>query len=70
VGGEHWLSDVDVDGVPMRVVEFDDQSGLATCAGADGSEAPVDVEPISPVQEGDLVLVQSGVALVLLEEAS
>ena len=53
----------------MRVLEFDDECGLATCVSPDGVEGPVDVEPISPVQAGDVVLVQAGVALVLLEEA-
>jgi len=53
----------------MRVLDFDDECGVATCVGADGVEGPVDAEPISPVQAGDVVLVQSGVALVLLEQA-
>jgi len=58
-----------VDGVPMRVLEFDEECGLATCVAPDGSEMPVDVEPISPVEIGDVVLVQSGVGLVLLDGA-
>jgi hydrogenase maturation factor len=60
----------DEDGIPMRVVDFDPECGVATCVGADGVEGPVDVEPISPVRQGDVVLVSSGVGLVVLEEAT
>lgn len=60
----------DEDGIPMRVVEFDAECGLATCVDPDGIEMPVDVEPVSPVAPGDVVFVQAGVALVLLDEAA
>ena len=61
---------VEDEGVPMRVVEFDEECGLATCVDDAGVESPVDVEIVSPVREGDVVLVQAGVALVLLDEAT
>ena len=53
----------------MRVVEFDEECGVATCVDEAGVEMPVDVEPIAPVRAGDVVLVHAGVGLVLLDEA-
>jgi hydrogenase maturation factor len=58
------------DGVPMRVVDVDRESGLALCQGEDGARSTVDVQLVEPVTGGDAVLVHAGVALVRLTEVA
>jgi hydrogenase expression/formation protein HypC len=59
-------------GIEMRVVALDGDTGLARCTETTGgdTEAVVDVALVTPVDPGDLVLVHAGVALALLERGA
>jgi hydrogenase maturation factor len=54
------------EGIPMRVVRVDRDSGLALCAAVDGSRSTVETALVDPVGPGAEVLVHAGVALVAL----
>jgi hydrogenase assembly chaperone HypC/HupF len=56
------------EGIPMRVVRVDPESGLALCAAADGPRSTVDIALVDPVGPGDELLVHAGVALATLTE--
>jgi len=64
-GSEHCITCGD-DGVPMRVLELDDDRGLALCADSQGSHHTVETALVEPVSTGDELLVHAGVALVAL----
>ena len=64
-GSEHCITCGD-DGVAMRVLELDDDRGLALCADAEGGHHSVETALVEPVRPGDEVLVHAGVALVAL----
>jgi hydrogenase assembly chaperone HypC/HupF len=55
------------EGLPLRVRELDEATGLAVCEDEDGYDADVDVSLVAPVAVGDMVLVHAGVALTRLE---
>jgi len=56
-------------GIEMRVVALD-PGGLARCRANDADDTLVDVELVTPVAPGDLVLVHAGVALALLAKGA
>ena len=58
------------EGVEMRVLAVDEARGLALCAAADGTRAPVEVALVGPVAAGDALLVHAGTALARLEPAA
>jgi hydrogenase maturation factor len=66
---EHCITCSD-EGVPMRVVEVDAASGLATCVDPEGGRSEIDVALVDPVAAGATVLAHAGVALVLVEAAA
>lgn len=66
-GDTHCVTCAD-EGIPMRVVSVDRQSGLALCAAGDGTRATVDTALVDPVGPGVDLLVHAGVALVTLTE--
>lgn len=66
--GERNACDHDAS-VPMRVLVLDHRGGtLARCAGADGIPATIETALVRPVEPGAILLVQSGVALLRLDE--
>ena len=68
-GDTHCVTCAD-EGIPMRVVRFDEESGLALCATSEGTRTTVDTALVDPVGPGDEVLVHAGVALVALKEGA
>ena len=64
---EHCITCGD-DGVAMRVLQVDEEGGLAVCAVQDGERRSVEVGLVEPVAPGDTVLVHADVALVRLSE--
>ena len=64
-GSQHCITCGD-DGVPMTVLQVDDERALALCAGADGDRATVEIALVSPVVTGDGLLVHAGTALARL----
>lgn len=56
------------EGIPMRVLALDVETGLAVCVDPDGARAEVDVALVEALAPGDSVLAHAGVALVRLEE--
>ena len=56
------------EGVPMRVLRHDLESGLALCVAGDGAHSMVDTALVDPVEPGHELLVHAGVALVTLAE--
>jgi hydrogenase maturation factor len=62
---EHCITCGD-EGVPMRVTGVDREEGLALCVAADGSRSRVQLDLVSPVEQGEVLLVHAGVALVRL----
>jgi hydrogenase maturation factor len=55
------------EGLPLRILELDAATGLATCRDEDGHQAEVDVSLVAPIAVGDVVLVHAGVALTRLD---
>jgi hydrogenase maturation factor len=51
------------DGDPMTVVSVDEVSGLALCAGEDGTRATVETALVEPVMVRDRLLVHAGTAI-------
>ena len=66
-GDTHCVTCAD-EGIPMRVVSVDHESGLALCAAGDGTRTTVDTALVDAVGPGADVLVHAGVALVTLTE--
>jgi hydrogenase maturation factor len=67
LGSQHCVTCAD-EGTPMRVLALDPRGGsLARCAGADGSQATVETALVGPLEQGAIVLVHAGVALVQLD---
>ena len=64
-GSQHCITCGD-DGVPMTVLQVDDERALALCTGADGDRATVEIALVSPVVTGDGLLVHAGTALARL----
>ena len=54
------------DGVPMRVVRVDAARLLALCEDEAGARSSVEVALVTPVAEGDTLLVHAGTALTTL----
>jgi hydrogenase maturation factor len=54
------------DGVPMHVLQVDDDRALALCVDGDGAKSSVEIELVLPVAPGDELLVHAGTALVRL----
>ena len=52
----------------MRVLMVEPESGLACCAGVEGTARTVETLLVAPVAPGDVLLVQGGVALVRLDD--
>jgi HupF/HypC family len=55
-------------GVAMRVLAVERVSGRARCAGADAVATTVETALVAPVQPGDVLLVNAGVALLRLDD--
>jgi hydrogenase maturation factor len=68
-GDTHCITCAD-EGIPMRVVRVDPDSGLALCSAEDGSRTTVDTSLVDPVVPGAALLVHAGVALVPLAESA
>ena len=68
-GDTHCVTCAD-EGIVMRVVRVDEETGLALCAGADGTRTTVDTALVDPVGPGAELLVHAGVALVALGEGA
>jgi hydrogenase maturation factor len=66
-GDTHCVTCAD-EGIVMRVVRVDQESGLALCAAGDGTRTTVDTALVAPVAPGAELLVHAGVALVTLAE--
>jgi hydrogenase maturation factor len=66
-GDTHCVTCAD-EGIVMRVVRVDEESGLAICAAGDGARTTVDIALVDPVGPGTELLVHAGVALVALTE--
>jgi hydrogenase maturation factor len=66
-GDTHCVTCAD-EGIPMRVVRVDRESGLALCTAGDGTRTAVDTALVDPVGPGAELLVHAGVALVTLTE--
>jgi hydrogenase expression/formation protein HypC len=58
------------EGVRMRVLRLDEESGLALCLAADGTRNTVDTALVDLVGPGDELLVHAGVALVTLPDGA
>jgi len=58
------------DGIPMQVLEVDDDRALALCAHEDGAHETVEIALVTPVARGDVLLVHAGTALTTLQEAA
>jgi hydrogenase assembly chaperone HypC/HupF len=54
------------DGVPMRVLRVDSRRLLALCEDDAGEHSSVEVALVTPVAEGDTLLVHAGTALTTL----
>lgn len=54
--------------LPLTVVRLDEGSGLALCAGDDGSSETVEIDLVAPVAPGDRLLVHAGTAIARLTE--
>jgi hydrogenase expression/formation protein HypC len=68
-GDTHCVTCAD-EGIVMRVVRVDEESGLALCAAVDGTRTAVDTALVDPVGPGAELLVHAGVALVALNEGA
>ena len=68
-GDTHCVTCAD-EGIAMRVVRIDQESGLALCAAADGRRSTVDTTLVDPVGPGAELLVHAGVALVAVNEGA
>jgi hydrogenase maturation factor len=49
--------------VPMRVVQVDDDRGLALCEDGEGRRSSVEIALVEPVDRGDELLVHAGTAI-------
>jgi hydrogenase maturation factor len=58
------------DGVPMVVVKFDADRGLALCADEDHARHTVETALVEPVAPGDKLLVHAGTAIAALEASA
>jgi hydrogenase maturation factor len=67
-GAEHCITCSD-EGRAMRVLQVDDERGLALCAADDGERATVEIALLEDVAAGDVVLVHADVALAALDGA-
>jgi hydrogenase maturation factor len=68
-GDTHCVTCAD-EGIVMRVVRVDEESGLALCAAVDGTRTAVDTALVDRVGPGAELLVHAGVALVALNEGA
>jgi hydrogenase expression/formation protein HypC len=66
---EHCITCSD-EGVPMRVLDVDPATGLATCVDSGGGRSEIDVALVEPVAAGTTVLAHAGVAIALVEAAA
>jgi hydrogenase maturation factor len=55
-------------GVAMRVLAVDSVSSLARCAGTDAIARVVETALVAPVEAGDVLLVDHGIALLRLDD--
>jgi hydrogenase maturation factor len=51
------------DGVPMTVVQVDNDRMLALCEDGEGGRSSVEIALVDPVGPGDTVLVHAGTAI-------
>jgi len=58
------------EGIRMRVMRVNHESGLALCAADDGAHSTVDIALVDAVNPGTELLVHAGVALVTLTETA
>jgi hydrogenase maturation factor len=52
----------------MRVLLVEGDSGLACCAGVEGTARMIETTLVAPVMPGDVLLVHGGIALVRLDD--
>jgi hydrogenase assembly chaperone HypC/HupF len=65
-GAEHCITCGD-DGVPMTVLKFDVERGLALCVAQDGARSSVETALVEPVAIGQRLLVHAGTAIAVID---